>query len=135
MRPFLALLQASWLALLIAEPAALHACAMHSSGHGTHTTAVVATQAANEAADDHAHHHAAAEAASVPTDDLSDAPCQCLGECCAAAVAALPATSLEPASVGRVAVVPAETHVAVAALRAPDLQLPYANAPPGPLTT
>lgn len=133
MRRTFALLQAVWLALLIAEPGALHACAMHGSGHGVHAVPISTTDAA---ADEHAHHHADADA---PSDIAStDAPnaehCQCLGECCATALAALPSVNIAESRVQYVDASVAPSVARLHATRAPDLRLPFAHAPPGPLT-
>ncbi|HRN54434.1 MAG TPA: hypothetical protein PK788_13140, partial [Gemmatimonadaceae bacterium] len=85
MRRVIALLQAVWLALLIAEPAALHACEMHASGHSTHDAPVVAGASVHHSGHEHAIHD---DASAVP-EDAGAAVCQCLGSCCAAATAAL----------------------------------------------
>lgn len=148
MRRIFALLQATWLALLIAEPASLHACAMHATGHGSHAVAASpADGAPSSAHDDHHQHHApqaesavavdhAAIVADVPADTEQGATshCQCLGECCAAAATTLAATvSLDEARVVTVAVYAPVVRERIAT-RAADLRLPFANAPPVALT-
>jgi hypothetical protein len=142
MRRFFALAQAAWLALLIAEPASLHACAMHASGHGGHAAAVAAA-ASDDAGSSHGGHHdhqaaiehaTIAPAAEPETDQGADSACQCLGECCAATATTLSAgVSLVVARVVRVAIHTPSTRTRVAS-RAADLRLPFANAPPVALT-
>ena len=134
MRRSFALLQALWLALLIAEPFPLHACAMHAGGHGVHAAPPPA-----EAHADHQHHHdpAAAHAEDVaapPIDAESPAVCQCLGQCCAGAVAPLAAAFVSTVATPS-AVVPIELPgISEHVIRAPDLQLPFPTAPPAALT-
>jgi len=135
MRRAFALLQAVWLALLIAEPAALHACEMHASGHASHAV----SHAAEPAAQEHVHDGSGAQETmatpvpSAPASDFSE-HCQCLGECCAAATATL----ASPPAIPAVALIAAvETRHAVTrdvATRAADLKLPHATAPPVALT-
>ena len=130
MRRVFALLQAVWLALLIAEPASLHACDMHASGHASH-----AALAPTTVDDDSAHAHAHHENGPTETDDAEPSPCQCLGNCCAAATASLTAGPEIPA-VALIAAAPASRDVETnRCARAPDLQLPFANGPPATLTT
>jgi len=134
MRRVLALLQAAWLALLIAEPASLHACAMHATGHAGHTTRVDAP-AQGPTEDAATHEHAHHEDAPATPDDLTQSMCQCLADCCAAAAVAL-FTAPDFPAVARIAAT--RTRVTVAAqgsARAPDLRLPFANGPPSTLTT
>lgn len=112
-------MQAIWLALLIAEPAPLHACAMHATGHGSHGVA------------EHDHHgdHAAPE-----QEDGATSHCQCLGDCCAAAATTFAApVTLDEARVVAVAVYAPAARARIGA-RAADLQLPFATAPPVDLT-
>jgi len=133
MRRLFALLQAVWLASLIAEPAALHACEMHAAGHATHASGAMDRDAD---ADEHAHHgHESADAAPSVPDDAPPSACQCLGECCAAAAAALVESPAVPA-VACIAAVPTRVDIAAQRpARAADLRLPFANGPPGTLTT
>lgn len=148
MRRIFALVQAAWLALLIAEPASLHACAMHATGHGSHAVAAApAGEVRAPALDAHHQHHAthdgsavAVERATVATDAQPETEqgatshCQCLGECCAAAATALATkVSLVEARVVTVAVYAPDAHERIAA-RSADLRLPFANAPPVALT-
>lgn len=147
MRRTFALLQAAWLALLIAEPASLHACAMHATGHGSHAVAAASAEEERPSAPDHHHqHHAShaesavavdhetAAAAQPETEQGAASHCQCLGECCAATVTTLSATvSLAEARVVTVAVYAPAARARIAA-RAVDLVLPFANAPPVALT-
>lgn len=140
MRRFSALLLVTWLSLLIAEPAALHACAMHD-GHG-HAGIEQGQQPAAGAGvrshGDHGEHADHVAPTAEPTDAPAELPdaehCQCLGECCAAGVAALPLVEL-PASLETalpMLAVPASARGV--AFRSPDLRLPPAHAPPAALT-
>jgi hypothetical protein len=138
MRRVFSLLQAVWLALLIAEPAALHACEMHGSGHGTHAATVAAAPDAGVAHDGHEGHHAAARASAPDyapaSGNTASRHCQCLGECCAAAVATLAPTPDIPA-VALIAALRSPVDAAESVeRRAPDLRLPFANGPPEALT-
>lgn len=108
---------APWFALVMAEPAALHQCAMHSR-HG------VTTMASQHAT------HAHAVPVRAPDPDQTARHCTCLGGCCAAAPVAVPGAvefSFAPASVrsGRSAQ-PAEQFAPAAA----EHLLPFANGPP-----
>jgi hypothetical protein len=118
---------AVWFALVTVEPAALHACPMHSGGHaGARAHADSEGQQA-----DHAGHQAVAGApdSQAPSSGHS---CTCLGDCSGTLVARVP-----------------EGHVALVALLAPpkvapgrpqhefvaawvDFVLPFATAPPTP---
>lgn len=134
MRRSFALLQALWLALLIAEPFPVHACAMHAAGHGVHAAPPPA-----EAHADHQHHHdpAAAHAddvAAPPIDAESLAVCQCLGHCCPGAVTPLAAVPVHAVETPGEVVPVARPAIWARATRAPDLQLPFATAPPVDLT-
>lgn len=139
MRAVLSLLLACWLALLTAEPMALHACAMHSLGHGAHEALAVPVATGDAAltsgdADAHHAHHAVAtdEQPASPTPDSST--CQCLGECCAAAIAIAPASHEVRLATRHTRVAPLFTGVRAILSRAADLRLPPSQAPPGPLT-
>lgn len=128
MRRTFALLQAAWLAMLIAEPTSLHPCPMHASGHGSHAAPAAVPAAAHEG---HAH-----DAAHAATDSEQGATphCQCLGQCCVAAVDALGArVAIAGARIVTVAVYAPATGARIAS-RAADLRLPFANAPPVVLT-
>lgn len=133
MRRCFALLQAIWLALLIAEPFPLHACAMHSGGHGVHAAPPVVDA-------DAAHHHddptglRADDAGTPPIDAESPAVCQCLGQCCAGAVTPLAAASVHAVETPSAVVPVVLSAVSERATRAPDLQLPFPTAPPAALT-
>lgn len=143
MRRTFALLQAAWLAMLIAEPASLHPCPMHATGHGSHAAPATMPAEAHEAHSHHAAHAAvpAADEAAAPlavaaTDSEQGATphCQCLGQCCVAAAHALTArVSIADASIVTVAVHAPATSARIAS-RAADLHLPFANAPPAVLT-
>lgn len=65
-----------WLALFLAEPAALHACAMHGSGSSAHRHASHLAQGAHST---HGHERATT--------------CTCIGGCCVSATIAAPAAT------------------------------------------
>lgn len=78
-RPFRRIFAAAcglWLALSLAEPAALHACAMHGSGSSAHSHA---SHGALGAHSTHGHERA-------PT-------CTCIGGCCVSASIGAPAAT------------------------------------------
>ena len=121
LRRAFALLTAAWLAIAIAEPAALHACAMHGGA---------APAASHHAHDvDHgAGHGAATEQPATPAD--TSHACTCLGDCCAVAVTPVPTAELAtfaPTTVRREVAFPAAR---VAARGVAGLVLPFATAPP-----
>lgn len=131
LRRTLSLLAASWLAIALVEPAALHVCDMHAGG-GAHG-AVTAPAEAGEL-DEHAGHYGVAVHAESPAPD-EQAPagshdCTCLGECCAVAIASVPPSgqaTFAPAAVRREVAFPAlRTTRALPA----GLRLPFATAPP-----
>jgi hypothetical protein len=114
---------APWLALVMAEPVALHECAMHS-GHGVQaTTTAMAHQHGTGA-------HADTVPAHTPSRDAAANYCTCLGGCCAAAAVALPGAvelSFAPASVrAERCAEPCEQAVPAAG----EHLLPFANGPP-----
>lgn len=122
------LLTASWLAIALVEPAALHVCEMHAGGggHGM-TTAPVESH-------EHAGHHGTDLSAESPApDDQAPAEphaCTCLGECCAVAIASVP-----PADQATFAPAAVRREVAFPVLRTmraqpAGLRLPFATAPP-----
>ena len=120
----LAALLALWLAVYTAEPAALHACPVHSAGHG---------------AMGHAGMHGDMDRGATGAHDAAPASgdrrapsrhCTCPDHCCAAGACGLPSARV---AIG-VATVRAEaerrTELALrVADRAPRL-LPFANGPP-----
>jgi hypothetical protein len=122
-----AALSALWLAVVLAEPAALHSCPMHDA----------AFHAAGHGATDH---HAPAHRTSAEHRSRPDAPahpggalhCTCHGDCSATGQgSALPA-AVTVAPAASVRVVRATTTVASAAApRAAEHLLPFANGPPG----
>lgn len=77
-----------WFVLLRAEPVALHSCPMHGGLHG-HGGASAA--AAAEQLTPHHHRHDASPTPAQPAPTDSTEGCLCLGACCAAGLAALPA--------------------------------------------
>ncbi len=129
MRRLFATLLVGWFGLLSSDLPIVHACAMHG---GDGSSATHATHAA------HAHHGAAPDVANDSTSDTSRTDdgathCQCLGECCAASVSAIP---------GPTASFAATTYVEAAVPAAPltravtrlEHLLPFAIGPPGLLT-
>ena len=120
---FLAAIVAAWLAIVLAEPAALHTCAAHGSAASASTTGEHGA---------HAGHGGHAHEAGAPTG--SDAPeshqCSCVGHCASGSVAALapadPAigATILLASTGGSIRDPRFTPVAA------DFVLPFANGPP-----
>lgn len=67
-----------WLALSLAEPAALHACAMHGSQGATHVHG------------SHGAMHGRTDAAHSPRGPERGSSCTCPGGCCIAAAIAVP---------------------------------------------
>ena len=67
-----------WLALSLAQPAALHACAMHGSQHPAHA---------------HDAMHAGSDASHSPSGHEPATSCTCPGDCCVAAAIAVPCAS------------------------------------------
>ena len=126
---FLAVLFAGWFSVFQAEPAAFHACAMHSAGHG----AMAAPAAAHPMPGHEMMGHAPAAA---PAADDAPAPhtatqCTCPDGCAATGIVALPATTelatlVAPAEV-RDATRPANDGLCG---RDADHLLPFANGPP-----
>ena len=120
---------APWFAVVMAEPAALHTCAMHS-GHGVPTSAGVAVSghAAHSLLMEHSTTEAGDDAPSVPHD--AGKQCTCLGGCCAAAPVATPAAtelSWAPAEIRQQRQELPECGVRATAT---DHALPFANGPP-----
>ncbi len=113
LRRALALLFASWLTILIAEPAAMHVCEMHGG-------------ASAPAAAEHGHH---GSHASMPADEGEHA-CTCLGDCCGVVPTPVPTADVAtfaPASIRReIAFPPVRITERVVA----GLRLPFATAPP-----
>jgi hypothetical protein len=144
-------LLAPWLALLMAEPVALHGCAMHAAPSPVATTAAhaaTATDAGDAMAGMHAMSHASAtptattaaraHLASTTHSSGTDAPshqhCDCLSGCCTSAPTSLP-TLTAAALVASVASAPTQlAHPQVAALVSADHVLPFANGPPANVT-
>lgn len=131
-----AALLAVWTTIVIVEPAAVHACAMHdgTAHHGAAGTAVVASDA-EDAHDGHGAHGdsgttGASHATETPADGDEQHTCSCLGECCAAVATPLPTgtwAEVVPAAVRRERPAPV---VPVLARTTPGLRLPFATAPP-----
>ena len=77
-----AVVYALWLALVLAEPAAIHACPMHDTVHG--------------AAHSHARHNAGVvreNGAHSSHRDAEPKPCTCVGACCATVAVVVPTCS------------------------------------------
>jgi hypothetical protein len=82
-RRSVAALFAPWLMVVMAEPAALHTCAMHA-GHMVRMADMAASA-------DAGHHMDAPDADQAPgTPEHSSHHCTCLGGCCAASPVATP---------------------------------------------
>jgi hypothetical protein len=111
-RAFAALLLV-WFAIVLAEPAALHACPMHD-----------APPQASDAGHSHSHQ------APAPRDQHRG--CTCIGDCSAGgSVAGVPPRSVHLAD-APVRCHPAALPPAISpAITAPAFLLPYANGPPG----
>ncbi len=111
-----------WFAVVTVEPAALHACPVHSG----------AVPAAAESSDPHAG-HGVSHAATAPGEgghERQDHQCLCIGDCAAAVAAAL--LTATPQLTAAVAY-PEHSGIAepgVPRIRAPAFLLPYPNGPP-----
>ena len=119
----LAACMAAWLAIVMAEPALLHACPMHGGAHA-------AMQGGRASAMPMAH-GAAAHSSDAPAQPAHGHQCTCLGQCCA------PVGVAAPAAV--VALRPALERAATADSGLPDFEyvpvaaahvLPFPNGPP-----
>jgi len=132
-------LLAAWIAVLLAEPAALHACAMHSgamhargagaAAHGASHAAHAPAAAAGSHDADHRTH--AAEEALTPGTSAPDgrAACTCLGHCSSTTPLVLGALAPDLASLLPTLLHPGRlAHEYVAAWV--DFVLPFATAPP-----
>lgn len=121
-----AAVMAAWLAIVMAEPAVLHACPMHGGAHA-------AIESGSASAMTMAH-GAAAQSSDRPSHPAPGHQCTCLGQCCApvgvAAPAALVALAPAPESAAaRDAGLPDFEYVPVAAAHV----LPFPNGPPTPV--
>jgi hypothetical protein len=117
----LAALMAGWLAIVMAEPAVLHACPMHGGAHA-------AAQGGEGSA--MAMHGVAGHSSDAPPPARGH-QCTCLGQCCAPVGVAAPAAlvALGPAlerAAARDAGLPDFEYVPVAAAHV----LPFPNGPP-----
>ena len=127
---------ALWFALIMVEPAALHACPTHSGGHAAAPRADGAPQASH--AGSHAGSHVgaghavhAADAPPAPRHAPSgDHACTCLGDCAGGTAARVPTGPVARlALVTPTQVAPGRPqHEYVAAWG--DFVLPFATAPP-----
>lgn len=84
-----------WLVVLLTEPVPVHGCPMHDGTGVGHRASRPATDARGHEA---RHHHAGMAQSVAHESDAPDRPspvphgaCLCLGDCCAADAAALPA--------------------------------------------
>ena len=123
----LAALMAAWLAIVMAEPAVLHACPMHG---GAHAAASAAVQGGAGSAMTMAH-DAASHASDAPAHPAHGHQCTCLGQCCTPVGVAAPATvvalvTAPDSAAARDAGLPDFEYVPVAAAHV----LPFPNGPP-----
>lgn len=126
----LSALLAVWFALVVAEPAALHACPMHSAAEPS-TSSADASQAAHGGHAGHAAPSADRQAGDHrPADDAH--VCTCLGDCSGTVVASVPTATTAPVVPVRLTAVTLgrPQHEFVAAWA--DFVLPFATAPPAP---
>ena len=120
----LAAFMAAWLAIVMAEPAVLHACPTHGGAHA-------ASMQGGRANGMTMAHGAAAQTSEAPAHPAHGHQCTCLGQCCAPVGVAAPAsavalvTALETDAT-RDTGLPAFEYVPVAAAHV----LPFANGPP-----
>ena len=115
---------AAWLAIVMAEPAALHTCPTHGGSHAAAMPGAASAMAMGEAMS--AHHRAG-----TPERPARGHQCTCLGQCNAPVGVAAPAAlvALLPAvetSATRDFGLPDYEYVPVAAAHV----LPFANGPP-----
>jgi hypothetical protein len=131
----LSAVMAVWFGLFVAEPAWLHACAVHSPGAAAdHARAPEPAARASHCADSvaDAAPRDSAPGHHVPASDGTSHRCTCPGACCAVSAPALPAVTVQPVLDALVAAVdrgrPQHEYVAAWV----DLGLPFATAPPSP---
>jgi hypothetical protein len=120
---FVSALVAVWLAIVLAEPAALHVCAAHD-GAPAASAAIDAGQ--------HAGHHvhgAAANAGGEHGDVPATHGCSCLGHCAGSASPVILATTLDGALVVLGSSDRTTAELGFTPL-APAFLLPFANGPP-----
>jgi hypothetical protein len=138
MRRLLASFLMLWVAVLAAEPAALHACAMHDGAGAAHHGA---SANATTSPDEHSAHtaHASSEVQAshgVLGDRSQDAPapsvpgCSCVGDCSAAALTPLVAALVTVHEVPGTKTTVAVATTSLTAVTTAGLVLPFANAPP-----
>jgi len=138
-RRLLAALFLPWFAVVTAEPAAFHSCAMHSAGAARESAATepaaVNGEHAGHSAAGHSmtmHEHRAESGSDAPTPGRGGATqCTCDSGCCVAAAATTPPPRAEllvvPGTVRREA--PLLGSTGVSATATPHV-LPFANGPP-----
>lgn len=135
MRRAFASFLAVWFAVITAEPAALHVCAMHGAADAPASHAGHHTPAAHEHDAPTAHEHDAQQtqqqAGQQNEDEQPASTCTCLGKCSAATVAPLPEVTVNLAAPLAVrAAVPALPQYRAAPTPVPGLRLPFSTAPP-----
>jgi hypothetical protein len=141
---------ALWFAVVLGDPGALHACAMHGGTHGSEVSAERAHSGERRGMHDvhgasetpaeavqqsghggHAGHGAHGATGGAEHGGKAPGPCTCVGHCCAASAAAsIPVVAaLESPAV---AAAPRAPRAAPSddAPASPDLRLPFANGPP-----
>jgi len=136
MRRAFASFLAVWFAVITAEPAALHVCAMHGTADASASHAGHHAPAAHDDDALTAHEHGAPQAAQQQTGQQDEeqqpaSTCTCLGKCSATTVAPLPEVTVNRAAPLAVrAAVPAIPQHRAAPTPAPGLRLPFSTAPP-----
>lgn len=135
MRRAFASFLAVWFAVITAEPAALHVCAMHGAMDAPVSHAGHHAPAENDHGAPAAHEHGAPQA-QQQTDHQDEeqqpaSACTCLGKCSAATIAPLPDVTVNLAAPVAVrAAVSAFPQHRAAPTPAPGLRLPFSTAPP-----
>ena len=137
MRRLLASFLMLWVTVLAAEPAALHACAMHDGAGAAHHGASAQSASPDEHAA-HAAHASRGEQASqvVPGDRSHGVPapsapgCSCVGDCSATALTPLVAAPVTFHEVPGTKTTVADATTSLVAVTTAGVVLPFANAPP-----
>lgn len=129
---------AVWFAVIAAEPAALHVCAMHGAadapaspaGHAGHAAPAVHEHGAR-AAHEHGAPQTQQQTGQQDEEEQPAGACTCLGTCSAVTVASLPEVPVNLAAPLAVrAAVPALPQHRAAPTLVPGLRLPFSTAPP-----
>lgn len=110
-----------WLFVVLGELPMVHMCPAHSAGHASHAMTMPGMAQ---------HAHAAGDPRTAPSENHSQQPCTCLGDCCCAVPAALPAPRVVVTLLAatRIPTIGRPQHDYVAAWS--DFVLPFATAPP-----